>query len=87
MINLGLDPFSEGLPFKDWHIQQFGGFTMDYEGSIDCESNLVRFHAVIFNAWSIESATRNPLTRRPLFTGGRKVYEQVVIDNSRPACE
>jgi hypothetical protein len=86
LVQLGWNLVNEGFPYSDWPIQQFGSFTMDYQGSIDCASNSVGFHAVIFNAWSIASATRNPLTRQPLLSGGRRVYEEVIIDKTGPAC-
>lgn len=86
LVNLGLDPLEEGLPYRDWPIEQFGSFTVDYQGSIDCPSKTVKFHAVIFNAWSLASGTRSPVGRWSVLSGGRRVYEQVIIDKTGPAC-
>ena len=69
----------------DIHPEMLGSFLLQYEGTINPDTNEVCFKGRIYNAWSVESLTRNPNSRKPLVSGDySKVHMVIEIEHTRP---
>jgi RHS repeat-associated protein len=87
VVSLLLGGGADGYSLPDIRIQWIGSFILDYQCWIDCASNEVHFHGVIYNSWTVQSLTRNPITRQPIYNGKlRSVNQEIVIDKEGPAC-
>ena len=73
-----------GTYFNDYTIKLIGGHILTYHATIDCETRIASFHGRVYNVLSIESASRNPFTRKPVLTRDmlKKVYMPINIKAS-----
>jgi RHS repeat-associated protein len=68
-IQTGFGALSEGKPYNDYGTRIFGSFRATGMAIIDCRKCEKKIELTLFNRWSIQSLTRNPVTRRPLVNG------------------